>query len=612
VRSFRRNSGCRANQVLACLLILSAAPLLLHAQTGAIQDRVDAKLLESRLRELEKEIEAVRGLKFKMPVKAEIIPRPADTDKKLQGFYNTKDKRLYLYNDISGNYERGVLIHEMVHALQDQHFGLAKLHQTAFGSDAELARAALIEGDASYTMIEVLKKDQPKVVGMLVAPLEKSKNLQNAFLYAQGARYVKALKERGGWETVNNAYRFPGGSTAAVLHPDERISAINLGPGNTQGELALIKMFLAHPATKGEAFAAAAGWRGDREIVDGDAKSSVVAFARPEQAMRFAQALRKLRAGEKKLTSQETPDSTVWRGAFGVVRAILVRRERVLTIDAPDSKSYVAMLDRVEGPLSLRVYAKKEKQFISFGQMIDQLLAAEVVCVGETHDSDLHHRVQLQIVKALHACDERLGVGLEMFQRPFQKEIDRYFRGEIGEDDFLSGTEYKKRWGYEWGLYRPIVEFCRKNAIPLAALNVTEELRKRVSKVGYENLTAEEKKDLGPVDFHVKEHRDYFLERLVKLHGKDQTTKERMERGYQVMTVWDDYMASSAALFQKERQLRRFVVLAGSGHIDHGFGIPLRVARRGGASVLTVNIQVGNDTAKATSEPVADYIVFVK
>ena len=78
-----------------------------------------------------------------------------------------------------------------------------------------LARAAIFLGDATFTMIEILKADQPRVAAMLDAPLEKAKNLQNAFLYAQGARYVKALKERGGWASVNAAYKFPPRSTAA-------------------------------------------------------------------------------------------------------------------------------------------------------------------------------------------------------------------------------------------------------------------------------------------------------------------------------------------------------------------------------------------------------------
>ena len=175
---------------------------------------------------------------------ARVIPRPKDADKHLQGYYSLKDKTLYVYDDLSGAYERGVLIHEMVHALQDQQFGLEKLHQDDGGRRRGTGRSALIEGDATYTMIEVLKKDQPKVGAMLDAPLEKAKNLRNAFLYAQGARYVKALKERGGWEAVNNAYRFPPESTADVLHP-EGVSTIDLGPGKSGRRVGMDRKLMA-------------------------------------------------------------------------------------------------------------------------------------------------------------------------------------------------------------------------------------------------------------------------------------------------------------------------------------------------------------------------------
>src|SRR5262249_46833737 len=93
---------------------LAAAPA--HAQPP--------KDLDAKLRQLEKQIAEVRGLAFKTPVDAKIIPRPQGKDRSLQGYYSPREKRLYLYDDLTGNYERGVLIHEMVHALQDQHFGL--------------------------------------------------------------------------------------------------------------------------------------------------------------------------------------------------------------------------------------------------------------------------------------------------------------------------------------------------------------------------------------------------------------------------------------------------------------------------------------------------------
>ena len=38
--------------------------------------------------------------------------------------------------------------------------------------------------------------------------------------------------------------------------------------------------------------------------------------------------------------------------------------------------------------------------------LIDRLLEADLICVGEQHDSEPCHRVQLQIVKALHAQEK--------------------------------------------------------------------------------------------------------------------------------------------------------------------------------------------------------------
>jgi uncharacterized iron-regulated protein len=589
--------------VLLAILTVPATPPAAAAQPG--------KDLEARLRQLETQIESVRGLKFKKPVAAAVIPRPRDADRGIQGYYDIKQKKLFLYNDIKGSYERGVLIHEMVHALQDQHFGLDKLHGTSFGSDADLAKAALIEGDATYTMIEVLQKEQPRVAGMLKAPLEKAKNLQNAFLYAQGARYVKALKDRGGWAAVNARYRFPPRATASILHP-EGTPTIDLGPGKTHGEFGLIKLLAAHPKTAPQAVLAAAGWKADRVVEDGPLRSWVVAFGTAEQARRFHETLTQLRlAREPDLKPLAKAGADVWVGPKGNIRAVLARGDRVLALDAPDEPAYRRLLERHDGPLALTVYSRQDKKEISFGEMVERLLQADLICIGETHDSEMHHRVQLQLIKAVFAHDERLGVGLEMFQRPFQGPLDRYQRGQLAEEEMLKATEYGKRWGFDWGLYRPITEFCRKNGLPLGALNAPRELTARISKVGHAGLNEDEKKQLGPIDFHVKEHRDYWFERLAKMHGA-KGTAEQKERSYQVMTVWDDYMAASAASFQQERALRRLIVLAGSGHIERGFGIPQRAARRTGGRALTVGVQVGTDPGKVGPDATTDFVIVVR
>src|SRR5262245_43839147 len=102
---------------LALLLALVALPVI-----GG--EPPDAAPLAGTLRRLEKEIAAARGLEYKKPVVAKVIPRPGGADPQTQGYYSPTEKALYVYDDVKGNYARGVLIHEMVHALQDQHFGL--------------------------------------------------------------------------------------------------------------------------------------------------------------------------------------------------------------------------------------------------------------------------------------------------------------------------------------------------------------------------------------------------------------------------------------------------------------------------------------------------------
>ncbi len=218
---------------------------------------------------------------------------------------------------------------------------------------------------------------------------------------------------------------------------------------------------------------------------------------------------------------------------------------------------------------------------------------------------------QLTVIRALYARDERLGVGLEMFQRRYQKSLDRYVAGAIDEATMLEDTEYRTRWGWDWALYRPIVDFCKRNQIPVGGLNVSDELRERLRKVGIDQLTTDEKNDLGAIDFNVKKHRDYWFGKLGTMHGPGVVSKEEQERYYRAMVLWDGYMANSAVKFLGERNLRRVVMLAGNGHIDHHFGIPDRATKAGGKAV-SVHVYDGGDLEKVKKEPPADFVLIVR
>lgn len=270
------------------------------------------------------------------------------------------------------------------------------------------------------------------------------------------------------------------------------------------------------------------------------------------------------------------------------------------------------------------------KQEISFEQLIDRLMSVDYICVGEKHDSQPHHQMQLMIIKALHEKQARedaykkaihnqvypelpytetpnqLAVGMEMFQKPFQASLDRFIAGEIHQDKLLQETEYKRRWGFDWELYRPIVEFCRDNRLPVVALNVDKDLIKRIHQRGFDNLDETDRKELGTIDFDNKEHRAFWFDALPQMHG--QHTNERY---YKIMCIWDDYMAQTAVKFSKARKPSRMVILAGIGHVAR-FGIPDRAAVYSGKTVASIAIVIdGNadDASQGEPEVPTDYVI---
>ena len=226
----------------------------------------------------------------------------------------------------------------------------------------------------------------------------------------------------------------------------------------------------------------------------------------------------------------------------------------------------------------------------SFSSMVEELAKADVVYVGETHGSAWHHEIQLRVIEELYRRGRLHGIGMEMFQRPFQGFLDAYTEGRIDEEEMLSGTEYARRWRLDPALYRPIWEFARARRLPLVALNVSDEVRRAVREKGVEGLPEAEQADLPSLHLEDAEHRAFVFE-AYKGHLKEgeAVDEAQFEVFYRGMCLWDDVMADSVVRWfrtaPKEGQL---VVLAGRGHIAGRYGIPGRAFRRDGRPYATV------------------------
>lgn len=221
------------------------------------------------------------------------------------GFYEPRTKEFYLAAWLPIADQKRVIAHELVHALQDQHFDLRRFENWPKGdSDAELAAHALVEGEATLVMIEYdfeqqgMKLDMNKI-GSLTdnmieqdsdsdakaypvlanAPKVLKENLQFPYIY--GAGFVGAVLKNRSWHALDTSYARLPSSTEQIMHPERFLVRDNpvkielpdlagsLGPNwkkadnDVNGEFGYL-VALAEFIPKRTARAAAAGWGGDR------------------------------------------------------------------------------------------------------------------------------------------------------------------------------------------------------------------------------------------------------------------------------------------------------------------------------------------------------------
>jgi hypothetical protein len=194
-----------------------------------------------------------------------------------------------------------VIAHELTHALADQHYDLDKmLDEVVHDDDRELALSALIEGEATFTMMgaqmgdwtgeqtAALPADRLGFVFNLLSPMLTSASgpaLRKAppiisesmlFPYLRGLVFCAKLVNDHGWSSIDDAYRNPPLSTEQILHPEkyeaepDPPTAIDLGelaPGEGWKEVARNVMGEFQTSVllrKDNGKTASEGWDGDQ------------------------------------------------------------------------------------------------------------------------------------------------------------------------------------------------------------------------------------------------------------------------------------------------------------------------------------------------------------
>ncbi|HET7312506.1 MAG TPA: hypothetical protein VFJ17_14405 [Mycobacteriales bacterium] len=282
--------------------------------------------LRKALPAIERFVEHERGLRFKHPVQVRLLgrkaflkklrgeqgqPKPAEVEQLTStlaalglisprldvvkafrtaydagtlGFYDFKDKHLYVRGTQATPGVRAVLAHELTHALDDQWFGLRRPQLRKDNQEKELAFTALSEGDAERTRIDyeatMTKADQSVAKREEGATAEPPHVPQTVLIliglpYIIGPEFVKALVAHNGNSAIDAGFRTPPVSSEQLFDvaayfshdaPKHVATPRSDGVRVDHSDLGFIGLLLALQKHVGTALArqAVAGWGGDQ------------------------------------------------------------------------------------------------------------------------------------------------------------------------------------------------------------------------------------------------------------------------------------------------------------------------------------------------------------
>jgi hypothetical protein len=296
------------------------------------------------------------------------------------GYFDPFKDRFVLASWLATLMQRPIIAHELTHALQHQHFGLrSALKRIPENDDATIARSAIIEGDATITMVVHLMQ-RIDIDALSAAVDDMASKIANGptltarhvphymrqgltFPYVGGLKLLMRAMRAKEFAGVDDLHRSAPQSTEQLLHPErypkdkpiavdfklptKKLDGYKVVLRNRLGELGM--RFLVSPLGDQDALAKrlTKGWGGDRYafLIKGKKKAFVAAVAtdNAEAAKRY-RAL--LQASLKNRYSKPPKIGLSGRAASDGFQLVWQQKGRCLAwVEAPKGVPVMAWLD---------------------------------------------------------------------------------------------------------------------------------------------------------------------------------------------------------------------------------------------------------------------------
>jgi uncharacterized iron-regulated protein len=256
--------------------------------------------------------------------------------------------------------------------------------------------------------------------------------------------------------------------------------------------------------------------------------------------------------------------------------------------------------------VSTEFYRVIDKRTVPFRAMMQELRSADIIVVGELHDSSKSHEIQLQVIRAMRKSGVSMAIGLEMFRAEDQAVLDGWVAGDLDQNRFI--RRYYDNWRMPWPLYRDIFLYARKERIPLIGLNIPDAVSDSVAKKGFGSLTREQRAQIpSAVSCNVDPRYRAFIRDAYSDHGP--MSDRSFNNFCEAQLLWDRTMAWHLAAFRARHPEKHIIVLTGTGHAwRRGIAEQLPLYAKLSIRVVLPEVEGYVDPENTTIDD-ADYIV---
>ncbi|TAK42021.1 MAG: hypothetical protein EPO27_17930 [Betaproteobacteria bacterium] len=210
-------------------------------------------------------------------------------------------------------------------------------------------------------------------------------------------------------------------------------------------------------------------------------------------------------------------------------------------------------------PLAGRVWDVRTGAFVTAEEMLAQAARSQHVILGETHDNPEHHRLQRVALETIARDGKRRALAMEQFDSEHQSAIDAA-RARAADAEALADAGRFDRKGWNWALYKPLVEFAVERGWPLVAANLSRGEARLI-------IAEPSRSGLPPAAAAMRE----ALERdLIEGHCGERPEARRLAGMVEAQRARDARMAGALV----SQAATATVLVTGQGHARKDAGVP--------------------------------------